>query len=968
MKPAKLLIRAAVILLLTHACFAQSPPFRNFTSEDGLLNTNIFSVFQSSGGFIWIGTENGISRFDGTNFKNYTIADGIPGGEVLSLGEMEDSSIAIIIQRKPVALLKHGKLRYLHVPYSINGLSTFMTYTVCKGNKIYGYDRSRGMTVIDTEKDSVKTVDFKPYKIISIKAGALIAGGKDGLYTIEDGNPVKLGVIDKPIHNLFEDAFQNLWAVSYNNVYKIRDYRITDSFSVHENDTIIIKDFIVDRNEKIYFNFPGSNTFVYSKGRYTPLDKLVNISDSEITSLLMDNEGNAWFGTIGKGVFCVYNSYIKNYTGFTGLQNNYVRALAMDGPGRVYIGTYNGINILENDSLFKINFNIPLPSYMYVYDIIEKSGNELIVLTTGMSDERYKDVKLRFFDHPSLLPMEGNRYIGGYWSFHITTFTYNSGIKTNITGFRLPEKNAPDRINKIYMSGKGVIYAGAISGLYILNDTSAEKVESIDILNQTVYDIKEDWEGRIWVATDKGAAVFNGKEWKGMENISGNSLAVCRSLAFDSVNRVWIGCLSGLYIYDEKNNIVKKFNQNSGLTSNNITCLYFNGKENEMVIGTNAGLSVFSINDYNAYPPVNIKPYIKSFTARDSAFYMGAIDIPHNMNNLKISYSTVHFREKDLLYRYRFAGENKWIETGNTEVELLSLNPGSYSFELGVRSLNGEWSEPLLLDFVIQTPFYKSVYFYAAVAIGVVFSASAFSRYRVNKIKKAERKKRLLSARINELKQYALTTGMMNPHFIFNSLNSIQHFINSSNTREAGNYLAKFSRLIRMNIDSAFTSFTPLNTELERLEMYLALELLRFGKKLSYCITVDKKIDKDLLNIPNMIIQPFVENSIWHGILPLEAGGHITISIFYENTFLKIVVKDNGVGLEHKKNNDETPSHLSKGMKIVKERLRLLSTKENPGDILKIYSNHTLNPAEAGTSVEITLNGSLYRINKAPGN
>jgi ligand-binding sensor domain-containing protein len=926
----------------------------------------VFSIFQASDGFIWIGTENGVSRFDGSTFENFTVSGGIPGGEVLSIGELADSSITMAIQRKPLTILKQDKLSYRTIPQEVNGMFTGIIYSVCTGKKIYGYSRHANViTIVDIEKNLISAIPVKPYNIIKTRAGVLYAGTESGIFRIENDTPVNTGIINKPVHKLFEDEHKNLWAVSFNKAYKIANSSIAGSFKIHEDDSIVVKDLAVDYRGRFYFNLEGGigGAYLYDNERLKNLDSLIDIGKAHITSLLYDNEGNLWIGTIGRGVFCLYNHYLKNYTGFTGLKNNYVRSLAIDEERKLYIGTYNGINILENDSLETFSFSpgtrSALTRHLYVYDIISRNSKELIVLTNHAAEEYYKGLRVLFFPYASLLALPGDNFMGGYWSQQFSRFIFKDKKKSNERFSRLPNSNISEKINKIYMSSDSTIYFGAISGLYILKDTSAVKLENNNIITETVYDIKEDRKGRVWVATDRGIAMLNGSEWTGMEILGSYNLSVSRAIAFDADNRAWIGCLSGLYVYNEDSKEVLHFNQNSGLTSSNISCLCYDPAGNQMVIGTNAGVTKFSIEDYNSYTAPGIKPYIKKFTSGDSAFTGSRFELPHYMNNIKIAFSAVQFREKELVYRYRLGEENNWIETRSAAVELLSLNPGSYRFELGVKTLNSAWSEPLYVDFIIKTPFYRSGYFYLLIGLTFLAGITAFSRYKINKVKKAERKKRMLSARINELKQYALTTGMMNPHFIFNSLNSIQHFINSNNAGEASNYLAKFSRLIRMNIDSAFTSFTPLNTELERLEMYLALESLRFGKRLSYSITVGEKVNKDLLHIPNMIVQPFVENSIWHGILPRESGGHISISVFFENGLLKIIIKDNGVGLEHKKTGR---SHISKGMKIVKERLRLLRVNKNPDDILKIYSNSIAVPGEPGATVEITLDSSLYTV------
>jgi len=225
-----------------------------------------------------------------------------------------------------------------------------------------------------------------------------------------------------------------------------------------------------------------------------------------------------------------------------------------------------------------------------------------------------------------------------------------------------------------------------------------------------------------------------------------------------------------------------------------------------------------------------------------------------------------------------------------------------------------------------------------------------------------------LTERINELKHQALS-AMMNPHFIFNSLNSVQYLINSNRNEEANDYIAVMAKLIRKNLDTAGNAFILLSEEIKRLILYLDLEKLRFQDGFSYDLITGVDVDAKSIMIPNMIIQPFVENTLWHGILNSGSKGRITISFSFEDVdidsvicrSLLIKVTDNGIGItEAKKNKKE--DHTSKGIQIIEERLRLLSAKmELPKPIMfDDLSSH--DDDSHGTEVIILLPPQLYKI------
>jgi LytS/YehU family sensor histidine kinase len=178
-----------------------------------------------------------------------------------------------------------------------------------------------------------------------------------------------------------------------------------------------------------------------------------------------------------------------------------------------------------------------------------------------------------------------------------------------------------------------------------------------------------------------------------------------------------------------------------------------------------------------------------------------------------------------------------------------------------------------------------------------------------------------------QLEQQALY-AMMNPHFTFNALQSIQYFIMVQDKMSATKFLTQFAKLVRMNLDSSKSQFISLNDEIERLKLYLSLEKMRFQDKFDYALEVDEEIDKSETLIPPMILQPFVENSLKHGIMPLEGNGEISVHIQEEdeNTLL-VSIRDNGIGISASKKMkaDRPNDHVSQGMTITQDRLKLFS-------------------------------------------
>jgi LytS/YehU family sensor histidine kinase len=195
---------------------------------------------------------------------------------------------------------------------------------------------------------------------------------------------------------------------------------------------------------------------------------------------------------------------------------------------------------------------------------------------------------------------------------------------------------------------------------------------------------------------------------------------------------------------------------------------------------------------------------------------------------------------------------------------------------------------------------------------------------------------------------------MMNPHFIFNSLGSIQNYLLHNKPDEAGIYLSQFARLIRQNLNSIKTPMISLEEEVDRLRNYLDLEKLRMGDKFSYSIEIDEDLEAADILIPSMMIQPFVENSIWHGIANMEGKGEIgiTFKIQSENS-LQITVEDTGIGINNsEKYGFKSDRHLKLGMDITKKRLNLLGQKYGIETGIK-YSEQSPDLPNPGTKIEM---------------
>ena len=235
----------------------------------------------------------------------------------------------------------------------------------------------------------------------------------------------------------------------------------------------------------------------------------------------------------------------------------------------------------------------------------------------------------------------------------------------------------------------------------------------------------------------------------------------------------------------------------------------------------------------------------------------------------------------------------------------------------------------------------KNIFNYSLIGVLVLLTGLIIFIFRTLKKVQIKNKKIALQSLRRE----------MNPHFIFNSLNSVNHFIATNNELEANQYLTKFSKLMRGVMENSSEDFIPFQQELDLLQNYLALEKTRFADKFDYEIEVDESLNTQNLKVPGMLIQPFLENAVWHGLRYRTDKGFLSLKFTKNNDFLKITIKDNGIGIEEskKQKTEHQKTREGRGMKNTLERIKLLN------DLYKKNIVCTVKDSENGVLVEVSI-------------
>ncbi len=287
---------------------------------------------------------------------------------------------------------------------------------------------------------------------------------------------------------------------------------------------------------------------------------------------------------------------------------------------------------------------------------------------------------------------------------------------------------------------------------------------------------------------------------------------------------------------------------------------------------------------------------------------------------------TTQPRISEVSYRYRivensFEGDKTypWVTTKSNEIRVDSLSPAIYRFEIiATSTINKQSSKPIFVEFKIEYPWWRSWWFWGACFVtlfGLFYGRERFLKFWADEEQRHYKQVTELELRTLQLQ--------MNPHFVFNALNAVQSFILTRDSISANNYLSKFANLIRLFLDSSRSKYITLSDEIKLLNLYVEMEKLRFDNKFDYHFDISPDVNQ-FVDIPTMILQPFIENAINHGLRYKETKGNLYINFYNQGKFLVCKIEDDGVGRERAKQIQakSRKGYQSQGLKITEERLR----------------------------------------------
>ncbi|MFC5412786.1 two-component regulator propeller domain-containing protein [Larkinella bovis] len=533
---------------------------------------------------------------------------------------------------------------------------------------------------------------------------------------------------------------------------------------------------------------------------------------------------------------------------------------------------------------------------------------------------------------------------------------------------KLPGKNYNtlfiDKGNNLWVGGFGPVYKIS-PDLKLLKEYVHDENDPHSLPDDGVTDFSQDSNGRMWFSTDNGLARLD-ESTKRFEiyttkhGLPNNDIAALRHTG----DTLWISTSNGAAVTDVRKIRFIAFDEADGLPTtefesgsserDNKGRLYF-GALRGLVYIQPGGVRI------NRFaPPV----FLTSFKVNGREFLQGPtahpplIELEHNQNQFNFEMAALNFDNPAAnRYAYRLEGfEDHWNQAGNRPfASYTSLPSGQYVLHIIAANNDGIWNRTgYRLRVTIQTPFWETWWFRIGAGAALIALGVAIAQWQARKAAREQQEKSDLRERIAMSEMKALRS-QMNPHFLYNSLNAVRLFVLQNDSDNADKYLVKFARLMRLILGNSRQEWVTLASECEQLQLYLELEQLRFGHKFDFSIETDPSLDLERVSIPPMIIQPYIENAILHGMAHKKNRGRIQICIKPVNEHLECLVDDDGVGRqkagEIKKKS--ATSHQSVGLKVTEERLQLIHQRSGKEAGVTIIDKVNDDNEPAGTRVVI---------------
>jgi len=981
-------VLTVLLMLPGFISLAQDPYFKRFRVEEGLPSNEVYGIAFDRNNILWVTTDRGVWRFDGYQSRQFTVSEGLK----------ENTNLRIFVDRQDrvwLSSINNHLFRiindsvYLH-PFSdqTNRQGSMdrhiqQLHETDDGSLWLSYNRPGLYRFSPDKPPELSTGHLKGHEGASVCIFLDSTGYWWDMIGFPDTSRIMTSVIAeenriyitsgiRTLNNDFRKYLHRIgpaeFLFSYSNkLFHIRGGKLIAERSFSDD----ILSVYVDNRGGFWVGLMNDGVAFFKDGNLQPGPRKYLLGES-VTGITQDYEGNYWFSSLTNGIYQAVSLDLIVYPVSQIIRSdNIITGMASDGMNLV-LGTqtgrlFKGLPEVPDYYSFK---EIPLviSSYGPVRKIFFTRDGHLLVLKSELLETdlagRPAGIRIRKTYPFDYTPVGNDRWTVGLSG---SVETYQAGKLTDRwdpeqTAKLFPKDTAfwqaSQKVRIVHYDTDNRLWLGAQEqGVFTFDSHGLFRWNSIDtLLGKRTHEIIQ--AGRnMWISVaDYGISVIRPDSTiLRITQKDGLSSDIVDCLFAESETVVWAGTNKGvnrITIAPDADSVVeiRPFTIREGLPSNRIYKIIRH--QGNLWLATNEG-AVCILNGYLRSNPVNPTPVFDTIfvngVSRDLIRYPV---LKPGERNLVWTFRAISYRiPHDINYRYYLEGVDRDpVITQNLETRYPDLRYGTYTFHLNA-SYTTEFNPDIerSLTFTIRKHWYETWPFRIIMVLIGLALIYLIIRIILNDYKdRIHKKQQLLEAEKKSL------LSQMNPHFIFNSLNSIQHFIIQNDDYQANNYLSNFSSLIRRILDNSKKDLISLNEEIATLTLYLGMEKLRFEENFEYRIIRDPGIDYNQAAVPPMMIQPLVENVIWHGIMPLGTKGMLTLTFSRADAFVRCLIRDNGIGREKAATlKSKKEPHLSTGTSNIMDRINLMNRVLKKKIELKITDLKGPDGTPSGTEVEL---------------
>lgn len=896
---------------------AQEPGWMQYLVKDGLPCNNVYEIAFDQKGVMWMGTEYGLVAYDGSEFRTFDENDGLPGSDVLHLVIDDADRVWLKIHQARMGFFHQGRYRYLQEENH-----------PLEDRPIWPFVGNQGDLCFITHQDEAyyelgeKGVEYVPGRKVHWKNKA---GDDCELFPSEFRVNDRLVETIPPEETLFEFFEDHLYAVTESGVWKY-EQEGRKLLMAFEREGFLCQEILI-LEDKILLGFIDGLVVLEldEKGGYQSrhLFRQFNIQAIE-----QDHEGSIWLGTHQNGLIQIPNLHLLRYDL---VQSSQYYELEYDGEGKLYAaGAKNHILVIEGQETKRIDFD--LRGRGKAMDMVVWNGevvtafDHLVVQNSRHPKESLYHSAIKAIEQQEDSIFLSDRLRGLFKAPKSAVLEGPAQVMKG--GNVLPQMDKRyvqlgDWVRDLYFDrDEAVLWAAGKDGLFSYKNGQVLSTDSSRTARQ-IHQIAETPDGLLLFATpSNGLWLQSAEGLKHWDLDLGESPPQLEMVLSEKRGETWLATRRGIFRVDGPpgSSAVRLSHVGRGngfpFQVVNDLCLV----DSFVWAATDEGLYRFSRKLLDGSPTAPLL-IVDEVLAGEEA-QANRAEIPYGMP-LKVSFRGLSYLDQNRLqYRYRLLEmDERWRVTGDQQLYFSNLDPGEYTLLLRAVKPSGSESETQYIRWTVKTPFWSEVWFKVLgfllaifFLIGLVFLTTLIRRYY-------ERRRR----HIDELERKALR-AQMNPHFLFNALNSIHVYIGNKEERKAHLFLSKFAKLTRIVLASSEESYISLTTELEAARYYLQLERMRHEESFDFKIETDLPNSTEKIAVPSLLIQPFIENAVLHGLRHLkDRPGLLTLRLA-DTGQLSITIEDNGIGraASYLINQTKHKRHQSKGSRITIERIKLI--------------------------------------------